>query len=59
MRADATRSKLPFVLVTAEAEQKQIIEAVQAGVNGYIVKPFTQAGLKEKLELVHRKVSGS
>lgn len=49
----------PFVLVTAEAEQANIIEAVQAGVSNYIVKPFTAAAFQEKLEAVHRKIAAA
>jgi len=52
---ESTR-KTPFVLVTAEAEQKNILEAVQAGVSNYVVKPFTPATFKEKLEQVHSKI---
>ena len=37
-------------MVTAEAKRDQIITAAQAGINGYIVKPFTAAVLKEKIE---------
>ena len=55
VRGDAKFAKLPFVLVTAEAEQHQIIEAVKAGVSNYVVKPFTADGLKQKLEQVHAK----
>jgi two-component system chemotaxis response regulator CheY len=57
VRTSAKFAKLPFVLVTAEAEQKQIVEAVQAGVSNYVIKPFTAQGLQEKLEAVHKKVS--
>ena len=46
VRADAKWAKLPFLLVTAEAEQKQVVEAVKAGVTNYVVKPFS-ADLKE------------
>lgn len=47
---------LPFVLVTAESEQHQILEAVKAGVSDYIVKPFSAAKVKEKIERVHNKL---
>ena len=40
---------LPFLMVTAEAEKENIIEAVKSGVSNYIVKPFTAQTLKEKL----------
>ena len=41
VRADAKFAKLPFILVTAEAEQHQIVDAIKAGVSSYVVKPFT------------------
>jgi two-component system chemotaxis response regulator CheY len=40
------------LLITAEAKREQIIEAAQAGVNGYVVKPFTAQTLKEKIDKV-------
>ena len=57
VRGDQRFSKVPFVLVTAEAEQHQIVEAVKAGVSNYVIKPFTADSLKEKLEAVHKKMS--
>ncbi len=55
VRADATTAKTPFLLVTAEAEQHQIVEAIQAGVDQYVVKPFTTDGLRSKLTAVYMK----
>jgi two-component system chemotaxis response regulator CheY len=49
VRADRRLAKLPVLMVTAEAKREQIVEAVQAGVNGYVIKPFTAEVLKEKL----------
>jgi two-component system chemotaxis response regulator CheY len=49
VRADPALAKLPVLLVTAEAKREQIVEAAQAGVNGYVVKPFTAQILKEKI----------
>lgn len=54
-RSDSRFSQLPFVMVTAEAEQHQIMEAVQSGVSGYVIKPFTADMLKEKLAAVYQK----
>lgn len=48
VRADEKLKHLPVLMVTAEAKREQIIEAAQAGVNGYVVKPFTAQALKEK-----------
>lgn len=56
-RADARFAKLPFILVTAEAEQHQVIEAVRAGVSNYVIKPFTPDALKAKLEAVWKKMN--
>lgn len=50
IRKDPKLKHLPVLMVTAEAKREQIIEAAQAGVNGYIVKPFTAGTLKEKLD---------
>jgi two-component system chemotaxis response regulator CheY len=52
VRADPKLAKLPVLLVTAEAKREQIVEAAQAGVNGYVVKPFTAQTLKEKIEKI-------
>ena len=52
VRADPDIKHLPFLMVTAEAQKENIIEAVQAGVSNYVVKPFTAEALKEKLEKV-------
>jgi two-component system chemotaxis response regulator CheY len=50
-------AKLPFVLVTAEAEQHQIAEAMKAGVSGYVVKPFTAELLRKQLEAVYQRLT--
>ncbi len=52
VRADARLKHLPFLMVTAEAEKENIIEAVKAGVSNYIVKPFTGQALKDKLDKI-------
>ncbi|MBQ9274578.1 MAG: chemotaxis response regulator CheY [Succinivibrio sp.] len=46
---------LPVLMVTAEAKRDQIVEAAKAGVNGYIVKPFTAATLKAKLDKIFER----
>ncbi|PIT98930.1 MAG: response regulator [Bdellovibrionales bacterium CG10_big_fil_rev_8_21_14_0_10_45_34] len=46
---------VPFMLVTAESEQKNVVEAVRAGVSDYVVKPFNAVTLKAKLENVYKK----
>lgn len=49
IRADPELKHLPVLMVTAEAQKENIIEAVQAGVSNYVVKPFTADALLEKL----------
>lgn len=49
IRADETLKTIPVLLVTAEAKKENLMEAVQAGVNNYIVKPFTAETLREKI----------
>lgn len=53
IRADDNLKHIPVLMVTAEAKREQIIAAAQAGVNGYVVKPFTAATLKEKIGRAH------
>ncbi|MFM1886353.1 MAG: hypothetical protein RL026_1510 [Pseudomonadota bacterium] len=52
VRADPKLAKMPVLLLTAEAKREQIVEAAQAGVNGYVVKPFTAQTLKEKIDKI-------
>ena len=52
VRADDELKHLPFLMVTAEAQKENIIEAVQAGVSNYVVKPFTAEALQGKLEKI-------
>lgn len=56
IRKDPDLKHLPVLMVTAEAKREQIVEAAQAGVNGYIVKPFTAGTLKEKLDKVFERL---
>lgn len=58
VRADEKLKTLPVLMVTAESKREQIIEAAQAGVNGYIVKPFTAATLSEKLGKIFERIDG-
>jgi|TARA_B100001059_G_C17795305_1_gene562660 two-component system chemotaxis response regulator CheY len=57
IRKDDDLAHLPVLMVTAEAKREQIIQAAQAGVNGYIVKPFTAVTLKEKLDKIFERIS--
>jgi len=56
IRADSSLSHIPVLMVTAEAKKEQIVMAAQAGVNGYIVKPFTAATLKTKLDKIFERL---
>ncbi|NOU10189.1 MAG: response regulator [Nitrospira sp. CG24B] len=49
IRADEKLKTIPVLMVTAEAQQNNLIEAVQAGVSNYIVKPFTAETMQEKI----------
>jgi two-component system chemotaxis response regulator CheY len=49
IRADEKLKALPVLMVTAEAQQANLVEAIQAGVSNYIVKPFTAETLQEKM----------
>lgn len=52
VRASEQYEDLPFLMVTAEAQQENIIEAVQAKVSNYIVKPFTAETMKQKIDKI-------
>lgn len=54
-RADERFKGLPFLMVTAEAQQENVIEAAKAGVSNYIIKPFTADVLEAKMELVFQR----
>ncbi|MGR9045192.1 MAG: chemotaxis response regulator CheY [Gammaproteobacteria bacterium] len=56
VRADPDMAQLPVLMVTAEAKREQIIMAAQAGVNGYVIKPFTAATLKEKIDKIFERI---
>jgi two-component system chemotaxis response regulator CheY len=52
VRANEKLAKLPVLMLTAEAKRDQIVAAAQAGVSGYIIKPFTADVLKKKLTTI-------
>lgn len=54
IRADEKLKTTPVLMVTAEAQQSNLVEAVQAGVSNYIVKPFTAETLQEKIAKIFR-----
>jgi len=55
VRSDESLKALPFVMVTAEAQKENVIEAAKAGVSNYIIKPFTADQLQIKLDAVFSK----
>lgn len=59
IRADSNLAHIPVLMISADAKREQIIEAAEAGVNGYMVKPFTAATLEGKiLEIIQRGIDG-
>jgi len=59
IRAEPSIKALPVLMVTAENNRDQIIAAAQAGVNGYVVKPFSAATLEEKLARIFERLAAS
>ncbi len=57
VRSDPDLKELPILMVTAEAEKEKVITAIQAGVNNYVVKPFTGEILKEKMDKIFEKIN--
>ena len=55
IRADAHLKPLPVLLVTAEALKENVVEALKAGVNNYVVKPFTAETLKGKIDAIFKE----
>ncbi|NCP64008.1 MAG: chemotaxis protein CheY [Paraglaciecola sp.] len=56
IRSNPSLKHIPVLMVTAEAKKEQIVAAAQAGVNGYVIKPFTAATLKEKLAKIFERL---
>jgi len=59
IRADADLRELPILMVTAEARREQIVAAAEAGVNGYIVKPFTAQTLEQKIAKIFERLGAA
>jgi len=55
VRGDDSMKNIPFLMVTAEGQKDNIVQAVQAGVSNYVVKPFTPETIQEKLEQMFKK----
>ena len=56
IRADEELKHIPVIMVTAEAEKSKVIEAIKAGVNNYIVKPFTAETMKQKMDQIYERL---
>jgi two-component system chemotaxis response regulator CheY len=54
IRADEKLKAIPVLMVTAEAQQSNLVEAVQAGASNYIVKPFTAETMQEKIAKIFK-----
>lgn len=59
IRSNSKLAALPVLMVTAEAKREQIVEAAAAGVNGYVIKPFTAETLKEKIDKVFERLGNN
>lgn len=59
VRSEYWGMHLPFILLTGEGEKAFIIEAIQAGVSQYIVKPFTPDQLKQKMKMAYDKAKAA
>lgn len=55
VRGDSRYAHLPFLLVTAESEKTQIVEALTNKVSGYLIKPFNPESLRRQLEEAYKK----
>lgn len=56
IRCNSKTAAIPVIMITAETKREQIVEAAESGVNGYIVKPFTEETLSNKIELVFSRI---
>jgi two-component system chemotaxis response regulator CheY len=54
-----TNKTMPMVMVTTEAEKQRVIDAIKAGVNNYVIKPFTPEGLMEKVQQTLAKLKAA
>ncbi|MBA5873411.1 MAG: chemotaxis protein CheY [Nitrospira sp. CR1.2] len=54
IRADEKLKKIPVLMVTAEAQKENLMEAVQAGVSNYVVKPFTAETMQDKINKIFK-----
>ena len=55
VRSDPVLKSIPFMMITAESQKDNVLQAVQAGVSNYVVKPFTADTLETKLAMIFKK----
>lgn len=55
VRSSDNYKAVPFLMVTAEAQKENVLEAAKAGVSNYIIKPFTADALQQKMEAIFKK----
>lgn len=56
VRATESLAHIPVLMVTAESKREQIIAAAHAGVNGYVIKPFNELTLRDKLNKIFDRI---
>lgn len=59
VRNDSAMADMPVLMVTAQAKKTEIVRAAQAGVSGYVVKPFTAETLKEKINKIFERLEAN
>ena len=59
IKADENLTRIPVLMVTAEARKEDILLAAQSGAAGYVVKPFTKATLEEKIAKILQKLAAT
>jgi CheY-like chemotaxis protein len=56
LRADPEMDKLPFIMVTSESDKSQVLDAIKAGVSGYVLKPFTPEDILNRLQEAYKRM---
>ena len=57
IRAHATYGELPILMITTRGMKEDVLEAMKARVNNYVVKPFTPQVLREKIDMIQKAVA--
>ena len=57
VRSNRQFDRVPFLMVTAEADRESVLSAIKAGASNYIVKPFTPSTFDQKLQVIAKKVN--